>query len=306
MPIERNKIEMKTKEPHSLVNQAFKLIFPLVLMLHGTLAQPQCCFYTLSMHDSYGDGWNGGNIEVLTNHISLGNFSASNFGSTGTFRVCNGDTLELFYNAGSYESENTYQLYDSAWNLVFADGPTPGTGNVFSSAGNCSGLIIPGSNPCTALPIDTGQCLVLDNTGFQGSGINPNCANYQGADIWLTLQVPPSGNLTFETDNGTLTDTGIAVWTDTTCTNPRIIGCDDDSGNGYYSFLTLYDLTPDQTLYLQVWGYGGGTGSFQICVNDLGTVVLDSSEIPIVMINTLGQTIVPDVKINCLMDLLKN
>src|SRR5947207_15609099 len=104
-------------------------------------------------------------------------------------------------------------------------------------------------------------------------------------------------------NSGGLTDTGLAGWTDSTCTNLHLLGCDDDAGNGYFSFILLCDLTPGQTLYIQVWGYGGGTGTFRLCVHDLGTVVLDSSELPIVMINTLGQTIVPDTKINCMMDI---
>lgn len=289
-----------------LIKQVLKSAIVLALFFYGTNANSQCCTYTLSMHDSYGDGWNGGTLQVFINNISIGNFSANIFGSSDTFLLCNGDTLELFYTAGAYENENTYQLYDAAWNLVFADGPTPQTGNAFSSAGNCFSIAVPGNNPCNALPIDTGQCLVEDNSGFPGSGLNPNCANYQGADIWFSMQVPPSGNLSFETDSGGLTDTGIAVWTDNTCTNLHLLGCDDDGGNGYFSFLTLYELVAGQTLYIQVWGYGGGTGTFRICVNDLGTVVLDSSELPIVMINTLGQTIVPDTKINCLMEIKYN
>ncbi|MEO8148009.1 MAG: CotH kinase family protein [Bacteroidia bacterium] len=266
----------------------------------------QCCTYHLHMHDSYGDGWNGGFLEIYINNALVGNYSGSNFGSTDTFTICNGDSLQLLYTAGMYENENTYQLYDAAYNLVFADGPTPQTGNVFSTTGNCFSITVPGNNPCTAIPIDTGQCLMSDNTGFIGSGLNPKCASYVGGDVWFTMQVPPSGNLSFETDSGTLTDTGIAVWTDSTCTNLKLLGCDDDAGNGYYSLLFLNDLTPGQALYIQVWGYGGATGSFQLCANDLGIVSLDSSELPIVMINTLGQTIVPDTKINALMEIKYN
>jgi hypothetical protein len=205
-----------------------------------------------------------------------------------------------------YENENTYQLQDSSWNLFFQDGPYPDTGNVFSSIGNCNTPLMQGSHPCTAIPIDTGQCIFFDNTGFPGTGLIPNCGSYAGGDMWFSMQVPSSGNLSFETDSGSINDTGIAVWTDSTCTNPYIIGCDDDGGNGYYSFLFLFDLTPGQTIYIQVWKWGGGTGSFELCVNDLGTVVLDSSEIPIVMINTLGQTIIQDTKVNCVMDIKYN
>jgi hypothetical protein len=276
------------------------------LFLPSIFSKAQCCNYKLFMHDSYGDGWNGATLEVLINNSSVGIFSASNSGSSATFSICNGDSLDLIYTAGTYENENSYELQDSSWNIVFQDGPDPDTGNVFSSIGDCNTPLLPGSHPCTAIPIDTGQCIFTNNTGFPGSGLSPTCANYQGGDIWFTMQVPPSGNLSFETDSGNINDTGIAVWTDSSCNNPQILGCDDDQGNGYYSFLLLYDLTPLQTIYIQVWKWGGGTGSFLLCVNDIGTVTLDSSELPIVMINTLGQTIIENTKINCLMDIKYN
>lgn len=288
------------------LNCLVKSTLIVALCLQSTSVQSQCCTYTLSMHDSYGDGWNGGSLEVFINNTTVGIYSAANFGSIDTFTVCNGDSLKLIYTPGMYENENTYQLYDPVWNLVFDDGPTPQTGLVFTSLGNCLGIGFPGNNACNAIPIDTGQCLFADNTGFQGSGINPGCANYQGGDIWFTMQVPPSGNISFETDSGTINDTGIALWTDSTCTNLRYLGCDDDAGNGYFSFLTVNDLTPGQTLYIQVFGYGGTTGSFQLCVKDLGIVSIDSTELPLFMINTLGQTIVPDTKINALLQIKYN
>ena len=278
----------------------------ILLCIQSTNSKAQCCNYKLLMHDSYGDGWNGATLQVLINNVLVGNYSASNFGSMVSFSVCNGDSLDLIYTAGIYENENSYELQDSSWNIVFLDGPTPATGNVFSSIGNCNTPLLQGSHPCTAIPIDTGLCIFTNNLGFPGSGLNPNCGNYMGGDMWFSIQVPASGNLSFETDSGNINDTGIAAWTDSTCTNPYIIACDDDAGNGYYSFLLLYDLTPGQTIYLQVWKWGGGVGSFQLCVNDLGTVVLDSSEIPIVMINTLGQTIIENTKVNCLMDIKYN
>jgi hypothetical protein len=296
---------MKADSHQYLGKRALKAALISVFLLNCLFAGSQDCTYTLSMHDSYGDGWNGGYLAVFLNGGLVGNYYASNYGSTAAFQVSEGDALELFYTAGDYENENSYQLYDPAWNFLFGDGPNPQTGNVFSSTGNCDVIMLPGNHPCTAIVIDTG-CYMADNTGFPTSGLNPGCANYTGADIWFAMQAPPSGNLSFTTDNGDLTDTGIAVWTDTTCTNLHSLGCDDDSGNGYYSFLSLYDLAPEQMLYIQVWGYGGATGSFELCVHDLGTVVLDSSELPIVMINTLGQTIIEHTKIDALMDIKYN
>ncbi|OWY25721.1 T9SS C-terminal target domain-containing protein [Sphingobacteriales bacterium UPWRP_1] len=281
----------------------FALVF--VLCLHGTSSNAQSCNYILSMHDSYGDGWNGATLEVLINGFSSGIFSAINSGSVDTILINTGDSLDLIYTAGDYENENSYILYDASWNIAFQDGPSPGTGNVFSSTGDCNTAILPGSHPCIAIPVDTG-CFFTDNTGFPGSGLIPNCSWFAGGDIWFTMQAPASGNLSFETFSGSINDTGIAVWTGDECTNVRITGCDDDGGTGYLSFLTVYDLTPGQTIYIQAWKWGGGGGTFEICITDLGTVVLDSSELPIVMINTLGQTIVPDTKIDCLMDIKYN
>ncbi len=277
-----------------------------VLCGQNTSSNAQCCTYTITMHDSYGDGWNGATLEVLINSLSVGIFSASNSGSTAAISICNGGILELIYNAGNYENENSYELQDSSWNILFQDGPTPDTGSVFSTIGNCNTPLLQGIHPCIAIPVDTIPCISVDNTGYPGSGYTPNCSWFAGGDIWYTMQVPASGNLSFETLSGSIDDTGIAVWTDSTCSNLNIVGCDDDGGNGYLSFLPVYDLTPGQNIYIQAWKWGGGGGTFKICITDLGTVVLDSSELPIVMINTLGQTIVPETKINCLMDIKYN
>ena len=262
------------------------------------------CTYTLNMHDSYGDGWNGAYLEVFINDELIGTFMAEDFGTMEGFEINEGDLLDLYYTAGEYENENTYQLLDAGWNTIFADGPYPETGHVFSYIADCDSTMVPGGNPCAAIAIDTG-CIVVDNTAFPGTGLNPGCANYQGGDMWFTMTVPPSGNISFTTQNGGLTDTGLAAWVDT-CTNPQVIACDDDGGNGYYSMLMLYDLVPGEQLFIQAWGYGGGTGEFELCVSDLGTVVFENSELPIVMINTLGQTIPEDTKIDVLMDIKYN
>lgn len=280
------------------------LTFALYLQITNSLAQ--CCTYSIVMHDGYGDGWNGGNLEVLVNNFSVGIFSASNYGSTSSFSICNGETLELIYSPGAYENENFYELMDSSWNIVFEDGPTPAIGSVFFTTGNCETTGIPGAHPCLALPIEEISCISVDNTGIPGSLYTPNCSWYEGGDIWYTMQVPASGNLSFETIAGNINDTGIAVWKGPNCSDLTILGCDDDAGDGYLSFLALYDLVPGQNIYIQAWKWGGGSGSFEICITDLGSVVLEGSDLPIVLINTLGQTIVPDTKIDCLMDIKYN
>lgn len=289
-------------------NSIFFIPFYTFLLLIATHSvQAQCCDFTVVMHDSYGDGWNGGNLQVKVNGNLVGTFAAQNYGSSSSFQACNGDIIDLIYSAGDYENENTYELFNQNWNLLFNNGPNPNVGQVFDTTANCSAQFIPGNHPCTALPLDTLTYVWIDNSIMTGSGINAGCANYSGVDVWFSMIVPPSGNISLQTDSGTINDTGLAAWiSDSLCTNLQYLGCDDDGGNGYYSLLSLYDLTPGKTLFVQVFGYEGATGTFNLCAHDLGIISLDSTELPLVMINTLGQQIVPDVKINAQMDIKYN
>ena len=72
----------------------------------------QCCDYLLVMHDSYGDGWNGGTLQVIINDAVVGSYAAAAAGSDTSFTVCNGDQLQLVYQTADWENENTYQLFD--------------------------------------------------------------------------------------------------------------------------------------------------------------------------------------------------
>jgi CotH kinase protein/Secretion system C-terminal sorting domain len=289
------------------IYRALQFVLLIVAFIFTTSnSEAQCCQAHLSMHDSYGDGWNGGNLNVYVNNILQGNYAAANYASTISIPFCTGDIIKLEYFAGAYENENSYHLYDTSWNLLFSAGPNPAAGISYNSTATCSASSLSGSHPCNAIPIDTGQCLYSNNNGLSGSGLNPGCANFQGADRWFKTMVPPSGNIGFETDSGTINDTGLAIWTDSICSNIHYLACDDDAGNGYFSRLNIFDLVPGQTVYIQVFGYGTAVGTFKLCVYDLGLVSLDSSNLPIVLINTLNQTIPYGNKIPAKLDIKYN
>jgi hypothetical protein len=288
-----------------LKNATLAVLFMLGLGQY-TSVHAQCCDYTLIMQDTYGDGWNGGNLQVLINNVSVGVFAATGNGSSVNFTVCTGDAISLIYSSGDWEEENSYVLQDASYNTVFQNGPNPTVGNAFSGIGNCNTPALQGSHPCLAYTLETYDCYATSNANFPGSGFNPNCANYQGSDVWFKIAIPPSGSLSIETLAGSVDDTGIAAWVGNNCTSLTQVGCDDDNGNGYLSLLFLYDLVPGDTLYIQAWKWGGGGGTFEICVNALQAITLTSSNLPIVIINTQGQTIVQDNKINCTMEIKYN
>ena len=279
----------------------------LFLLFAPALASAQCCDYVLAMHDSYGDGWNGGTLQVAVNGESIGTYAAAGYGSTATFTVCDGDALTLTYTPQDWENENSYTLFNPWGVPVFSDGPDPGTGLVFTGTGDCAAVPAPGAAPCAALPIDTTACVIANNSGAPGTGINPGCANYQGADVWYSMPVPESGNVSVSTNNtGGLNDTGVALWTGPDCFSLTQRACDDDSGVDYFSIASAYELPPGETLYIQVFGYGGATGAFELCVADLGVVTLDSTELPLVLLNTNGATIPYDGKVPALMEIKYN
>lgn len=94
----------------------------------------------------------------------------------------------------------------------------------------------------------------------------PGCANYQGGDVWYTVTVPASGNITFDMNTGVITDGGLAIYSGT-CGALTLVECDDDdSANGLMSMIALTGQTPGATLWVRVWEYGGdNNGTFSIC-----------------------------------------
>lgn len=285
------------------------VLFAAVIMLLSTTNKldAQCCTYWLSMQDSYGDGWNGGSVQVSINGAAIGTYAVAVHANDTSFTACTGDTIRLFYSAGIYEEDNTYQLFDPAGNDLFSDGPNPSTGEVFLAALNCDSTAVPGSNPTAALAIDTIDCVLANNTDAGNSGLPAGCANFQGHDIWYAAKVPPSGNVMVSTeDAGGLNDTGIAIWTGPDSHHLTRQTCDDDGGPGYFSRAIAFDLPSTDSLYIQAYGYGGATGAFQLCLFDQGIVRLDSSELPIVLINLQGQDIPYDGKVNAHMEMKYN
>jgi len=130
-----------------------------------------------------------------------------------------------------------------------------------------------GNTPCSAAPLPVNATCVNTsgtNVGSTDSGIpNPGCAFYSGEDVWYSITVPASGSVTVTTSgNGGINDTGLAMYSGP-CGSPTLLDCDDDGGTGLFSSITLTGQTPGATLYVRVWDWGGGTGTFNICAEAL-------------------------------------
>lgn len=128
------------------------------------------------------------------------------------------------------------------------------------------------NNPCTATPLTVNSSCVYTAGTTSGAtaavGVPaPGCASYAGADVWYSVVVPAGGVLNINTNTGGITDGGMAAYSGS-CGSLALIECDDDdSPNGLMPLLNLTGLSPGNTIFLRFWKFGGGTGTFSICVS---------------------------------------
>ena len=121
------------------------------------------CEYSLTMWDSYGDGWNGNTIQIFGDGVEYVNATiATGFGpETVYFNVGDGAFLTAVFTGTAWPEENTYEVYDSYGELIFADGPTPTGGDI-------------GYASCTPPePIDAGVTAIISPVSGMLLGIEP-------------------------------------------------------------------------------------------------------------------------------------
>ncbi|MBU2940931.1 T9SS sorting signal type C domain-containing protein [Lacinutrix sp. C3R15] len=128
---------------------------------------------------------------------------------------------------------------------------------------DCSGAIdlTPSSGTCTYTTYSN------ENATDSSSETAPGCANYQGGDVWFSVVVPATGEITIDTNDIGFSDSGMALYSGS-CGSLTLIECNDDGSiNGAMSSITRNDLTPGTTVYIRVWEYAGNdSGDFGICV----------------------------------------
>ncbi|WP_264511001.1 pre-peptidase C-terminal domain-containing protein [Flavobacterium sp. N1719] len=154
--------------------------------------------------------------------------------------------------------------------------PESSTGGSASFTINCP-VPAPINDDCAGaitLPV-TSLCnyVTYTNAGTTASsGVPaPGCASYSGGDVWFKIIVPSTGIVTIDTQTGSVTDGGMAIYTGN-CGGLNLLSCDDDSSaNGLMPSLTATGLTPGATIYVRFWEFGNdNNGTFGICVTTPG------------------------------------
>ena len=119
-----------------------------------TFTTPSClpsdmCSITLALTDSYGDGWNGGTMEVVDARTEevYGTYTIESGGSaTYELALCPGTVVNFIYTTGSYASENGWAIYDPAGEVInehTAGGDAATSGIQATYTMDCSGCFKP-------------------------------------------------------------------------------------------------------------------------------------------------------------------
>ena len=125
--------------------------------------------------------------------------------------------------------------------------------------------------PCNATALTVGvACSTVAATvvsSTPNAGIPaPGCANFGGNDVWFTFVAPATGEIRIETTAGSLSNSGMALYSATACNGIfTLIECDADDGPGSMSEIVRTGLNPGQTYYVRMWGEGTSMGTFNIC-----------------------------------------
>jgi gliding motility-associated-like protein len=147
--------------------------------------------------------------------------------------------------------------------------------------------------PCDAIsvPVSSGTCVFTPGTSVGGTYQNnaanggfPNCGFSGSADVWYSFVVPPSGAVAVTLEPGTINDAAMSLYSGP-CSNPVLIGCDDDSGLDFMPAIDRSDFTPGDVIYIRVWNNNSPTGTFGVCVteshSDCGTAAILCSNLAV-------------------------
>lgn len=249
-----------------------------------------CTFQDFDKPGSFGNDLNPSGCSGSSNDDAFGWFTATSTSTTITYDPDNAGhdpIMHLFSGAcGSLTNLTCANTSAGGGNETITWATTIGTNYLVRIQRNGSNNGMDGrlcvystppppanDDPCGAVALTVNQ--ICSNTAATnisatatGGGIPaPGCAGYSSGDVWFTFVAPANGIANIETTAGSLTDSGIALYSATACNGTfTLIECDDNDGPSTMSLINRTGLTPGQTYYVRVWGNGGAQGTFNICV----------------------------------------
>jgi gliding motility-associated-like protein len=199
-------------------------------LFNTTICDVVGCNYTFIMTDTFGDGWNGGTMQVRQNGIVVGTLGTQIVGGGPTnvqIPMCNGIPFDLFWNTGgTFPDEIAVTIQNSFGQTLFtyAGGGAAGVGtSLYGSLVDC---LNPLCLPPTNINVPAAQ---ITTNGARITWTNPGApSTSMGIYVVLagspppTAGTPPTYTTTIPPNNYTITggllaDTTYDVYLQTIC-----------------------------------------------------------------------------------------
>mgnify|MGYP007000171244 len=89
-----------------------------------------CGMFQVVLYDTYGDGWNGGILDIEVNFIITQTITLQNGSGPEYFDipVDSADFINILYSPGAWEDENSYEVYDENNILIASEAGANGQG----------------------------------------------------------------------------------------------------------------------------------------------------------------------------------
>lgn len=101
---------------------------------------PPTCNWTITLYDSWGDGWNGnGSVTVTVDGTSTTYNLPTGSQQTFPITVTNGSTVSITYNPGTFNNENSFTLFNDMGTVAYASPTNPAAGINWTGTANCAG-----------------------------------------------------------------------------------------------------------------------------------------------------------------------
>lgn len=281
------------------------------------------CIYTLTMNDSWGDGWGSSYVGVSINGGPYQNYTVNATTNSISFGVYIGQTVTLNYNnSGSFQGENSYTLSLQGGGSLFSSGSPPQAGVVYSATVDCE--------PPPAPPEDCiGATTICGNQSFSsnanGTGniadLNSTTAgclfSTEQQGTWYTFSPSSGGTVAFSIDPSNPSDDyDFALWgpypdgsnTSTICppssaplrcsyaapsgsTGLNMTATDLSENAGGDKWVRYLNVTAGQVYVLYISNYSQSGQSFSLTWNLGSGASLDCTLLPVELITFTAEPI---------------
>ena len=150
-------METNFNKPNPKKILGYLMAFVMVFFTNTTFAQ---CDHTLTMMDSYGDGWNGASVDVSVNGAIVASGACTASSDDLIFSANDGDVIDLYWTSGSYDSEISWDLKDGT-----------GTSIAAGAWGDAAGAIAACGAPPSGCTLDEVTVTLYDSYGDGGGSI---------------------------------------------------------------------------------------------------------------------------------------